>query len=329
MTPDTATAAPSSVTNPQVTSSSSTGSPNVTPTPYNTSNAPGTGSLDGLGTTLGQDFQRGQDKTVIAQNPSPYGGYTMYGKGIYYGQQPAVDQRLGSHFDVGRPSGVDNWVTQWPDVYNMWASKWTSTAPADVTWRMSTLTNLFRAGLINPTTAGPIDWYGAWENVNHFTSIMNASGNKVTPDQYLSQWAAQTGNKGSLVMGPNGVYHWAGDKQTFNSSTTDISLSDPATAKYITNNVMQALLGREATPKELAAYRTAINSYETSHPTTSSQSGTVDYLGNRNSSTTSKSGATGEGRQQTVTNPIEQGTEYKAYHQSTIFRQAMQLLGAM
>ena len=257
-------------------------------------------------------------------NPNPLNNVYLWGDGV-----PTVDSpRSGGGWPGARPIDKSSYATDWGPIDQTFMARMTSTTPEDTAWRINTLTNMFRAGLISPNS-GSAQWSDAWQKVNSLASYFSKSTNiATTADQYLATWGAMTGNVGQVTQGANGKYRWEGPKSTWTESSSAFSISDPNIARTITNNVMSQLLGREATPEELAQYKQALNSYEQAHPSTGSRNTTIDFQGNRVTSATDQSGATEAGRVGVLDKAMKDTTEYKAYHEQSIFRQAMQLLGA-
>ena len=120
------------------------------------------------------------------------------------------------------------------------------------------------------------------------------------------------------------------------SRSVSYDISDPLTAKALTNAVLQAALGRQATDQELSSYKQAINAYEQAHPavstsTSSSTTSTDPTTGasrTRNSTTNGShtSGATAQGRQQVVQDIAQNSAEGQAYMTQDVFEKALQVL---
>lgn len=163
-----------------------------------------------------------------------------------------------------------------------------------------------------------------WDAAGAYSAQLAAAGRKLTPMQVLQLWAG-----GKATGLPNSAIGGAGSGSTTHTSTNvSYDLSDPLTAKALTNAVLSSALGREATADELAMYRNALNSYEKSNPSTSTSTTTTDAQGNSSTSSTSKAGASQAGREQIIKDKAEGTAEGQAFRGSNLFEQAMQILAS-
>lgn len=160
----------------------------------------------------------------------------------------------------------------------------------------------------------------AYGNLLKLNATQIARGNSQTVDDTLNQLIQQqtaTGNNN-----PGGA----------KSTRTTYSISDPESAKSILSNVLQAYTGRNIpTPEETQAFQSALNSYEQSHPSRTTD--TFDATGSLGTETSTdginylSSGA----RQQFAQDWLMQneGGQVANYQAATTYYQAaLQALGA-
>ena len=219
----------------------------------------------------------------------------------------------------------------WPTHQNEFVDKWNS----DAKWRTQLVTLALKSGLPGmSSSAGPADFMNVWDTVGQISSMWADNGRQLTPMQVLSFLAGQSGkDKGlnSLLASIGG-----GKKQTQTSTSTNVSydISNPETAKALTNAVLSAALGREAQPGELASYRSALNAAERANParSTSTNTTTYDSAGNAHSSSSSTSQSGGldqAGKQQVLLDKAQGTAEGQAYQTNDVFNKAMQVLAGL
>lgn len=154
--------------------------------------------------------------------------------------------------------------------------KWAS----DAKWRTQLVTLGLATGLLKQgwTTS---DAQNVWD-VAGKTSAQNlrTGAMKLTPMQTLQWYAGNAGKGLGSLNGLNG-----GNPTTSTSVHSTYQIEDPATAMAITQSVLQAALGRQATPDEVSRYRNAIQSYDRAHPQVTTST-TNNVTGNSTSSTT-------------------------------------------
>lgn len=240
--------------------------------------------------------------------PVYYGGSrsSMYGSGGYGGATLTTRNR-----DVTRSSEQHN-----ANFYDYWRQ--------DAAWRSRMVNYGLSFGIkSNDTQALTKLWNAAGDE----SARLYASGKKMTPEQILRFWS---GSDGKTPGGGSG-----GGSQTYTSTSTSSSvsydISDAKTAKALTNAVLTAALGREATADELEKYKKALNSYEKARPSRSSGSSTTTSSGNSShtsSSSTSYSGASAQGREQTIKDEVMATDEAQAWTTSNLFQAAMDRLAS-
>lgn len=164
-----------------------------------------------------------------------------------------------------------------------------------------------------------------WDAAGAYSAQLAATGKaKLTPMQVLQLWAG-----GKATGLPNSPIGGDGSGRTTSHSTnTSYDLSDPMTAKALTNAVLSSALGREATAEELSQYRAALNSYEKSNPTVTTGTQTTDANGNSTSSSTSRGGASQAGREQILKDKAMGTAEGQAFTGASMFEKAMQVLAS-
>lgn len=160
-----------------------------------------------------------------------------------------------------------------------------------------------------------------WNQAGRESAALLASGKKMTPMQILKFWGGSVGGMGGSGGGGGG-----GGGYRSTSTNTSYDISDAKTAKAITNAVLSAALGREATEDDLATYKKALNAYEKANPSVSTTVTTGDGSGNSSSTSTSKGGATGAGREQVLKDRAMESTEGQAYFTQNVFQAAMERL---
>lgn len=265
---------------------------------------------------------------AIAQNsstsnsPRPYYGGDSYGPtGKHMG--PNLVDGSGT-VPTGFRQTSDGRVdinTHIDDFLNKWNS--------DAAFRTQLVTLGLRTGMLAQTNNGPNDFYNMWLKLGGLSSDWADAGKKMTPMQVLAFLAGGTGDSGL-----KGTLGGGSGKQTQTSSGTSVAynLSDAATAKYLTDHILEAALGRKPDASEYAQYKAALNAYEQANPQVSSHSSTTTYDSSGNATTTDSSrqknaGATAEGRQQTIEDKVNATPEAQAYQTSSLFDQAMKYLG--
>lgn len=190
----------------------------------------------------------------------------------------------------------------------------------DAKWRTQLVTLGLATGLLGKgwTTA---DAQKAWDTAGQISAQnLRTGAMKLTPMQTL-QWYAGNAGKGLGNLGGLG-----GTPTTSTSVHSTYQIEDPATAMAITQSVLQAALGRQATPDEVARYKNAIQAYDRAHPqVTTTTSNNV--TGNSTSSTTG--GVTQAGESAILQNTTNNSAEGQAYQTNGVFDQAMKILAGL
>lgn len=255
---------------------------------------------------------------IIAQSQS--GKYTAW-----WGYQPTSTNvrqpDAGSFRNAASISATGN-----DTLYNQQDMvSWLTSAWQDPSQR----TALLQYALATGNTADFSGVQSMWVKAGQISSdLYNSPQNKqyMTPFQVLALMAGNQMQSGRRIV----------SSSTSSNRSVSYDISDPQTAKALTNAVLQAALGRQATDQELVSYKKAINAYEQAHPaistsSTSSTSSTDPTTGSTRtrystSSGSHSSGATSQGRQQVVQDIAQNTAEGQAYMTQDVFEKALQVL---
>ena len=155
-----------------------------------------------------------------------------------------------------------------------------------------------------------------WQDAIDLSARFTVSGKKVSP------WEAA----GLLDPGTyGGRYGSSGGAFTGNRSSTSrsVDLTDPETARAITNDALSRALGRTARPEEAAQFLQVINSAEKSNPTLTTTNTRYDKGVEVGGSSIRSGGVTDAGRTQMVTDQAQEMPEYGAYQAASTYFNAM------
>lgn len=253
---------------------------------------------------------------------------------IYYGAQrgptmyvPGAMGQSQNQAERGRRgAAVDNLVDNLQHGVNFYTS-W----QRDAAWRQ----RIINYGIAMGTDGAYDTMAKKWNDAGAYSNFLYTSSGgkvKVTPEQVLKLWANQGSSGSGGPGGSGGTY-----VSTSSSSNSSVSydISDAKTAKALTNAVLSAALGREATAAELEQYKKALNSYEKANPSRSSGSSHSTTVSSSkgshttgSSSSTSYSGASAQGREQTIKDEVMQTDEAQAWTTSNLFQAAMDRLAS-
>lgn len=260
-----------------------------------------------------------QGGTGNAQEPRPWVGGISTPKNRYEGWKIT--------------SGQPGWTGRgaFSDHQNQFIDKFNS----DAAWRTQLVTYAIGSGIAGMNkNSGKDDFMKVWDYAGELSSKWADNGRKMTPMQVL-QFLAGGKGKG-LKVGPDGVVSGGGSGSGGSvshstSTNTSYDISNADTAKALTNSVMAAALGREATPVELAQYRAALNAAERANPGHSSSSSSTRSDGSGNSSSTSSGtsysgGLDGSGKAQVLLDKARGTAEGQAYQTNDVFNKAIQYL---
>ena len=175
---------------------------------------------------------------------------------------------------------------------------------------------LLGLGLIDPGDETSVEILDAvWQDAVDLAARFLASGKKVTPWK-AAELMAQSGTSGG-----GSRYGSSGGAFTGNRSSTSrsVDLTDPATAKAITNDSLSQALGRAARPEELSQFLQVINSAERASPTVTSSNTRYDNGEAVSQSSTTSGGLTSAARSQMVTDRAQGMPEYGAYQAASTY----------
>ena len=158
-----------------------------------------------------------------------------------------------------------------------------------------------------------------WQDAVDLSARFLAAGKKVTP------WKAAELLSQGAGAGNGSRYGSSGGAFTGNRSSTSrsVDLTDPATAKAITNDSLSQALGRAARPEELAQFLQVINSAERANPTVTSSNTRYDKGEAVSQSSTTSGGLTSAGRSQMVTDRAQALPEYGAFQAASTYYNAL------
>jgi len=185
------------------------------------------------------------------------------------------------------------------------------------TWLQQQWANDAKFRLIMNQYATAIPGYGTgyksvaqmWDHAGAYSAQLLAGGRKLTPMQVLQLWAGgKATGLGNSPIGGNGT-----GATTHTSTNVSYDLSDPQTAKALTNAVLSSALGREASADEYAMYRNALNSYEKANPSKNTSTTHTDATGNSSTTSTSTGGASQAGREQVLKDKASATAEGQAF----------------
>jgi len=179
---------------------------------------------------------------------------------------------------------------------------------------------LLGLGLIDPGDETSVEILDAvWQDAVDLAARFLASGKKVTPWK-AAELMAQSGTSGG-----GSRYGSSGGTFTGTRSSTkpSVDLTDPETAKAITNDALSRALGRAARPEEAAQFLQVINSAEKSNPTLTTTNTRYDKGVEVGGSSIRSGGVTDAGRTQMVTDQAQEMPEYGAYQAASTYFNAM------
>jgi hypothetical protein len=149
-----------------------------------------------------------------------------------------------------------------------------------------------------------------WDVMNSYSNSANKFGTVRRGDW---EYDVATGEKVKYV-GP----------KTKTQTSKQVDLSSAADVQAITTQVLTQALGRAPTAKELATYKATINGAEQANPTVSTQTQTLNDMGEVvNTSTKTSGGMSAEAKAGLVQQGAKQGPEYGKYQSATTYYNAM------
>lgn len=197
------------------------------------------------------------------------------------------------------PTGDDIWMTPteaYEDFYH-----WTDKQRRD----------LIAAGVLSGQLkqgAGDIEAAAWWKQLVDESAKYGAAGQKLSP---LDIAAGYVTAQGQAIP------------RTRTVTQTNVNISDPMTAKSLTTNIFQQLLGRDPAPGELGQFASALQAAEQANPSTTTTTSNYDAQGNLTSqSSNTQGGLTAAGEQQMLADKVKATSEYGVQQAATTFMNA-------
>lgn len=203
-------------------------------------------------------------------------------------------------------------------------------------WDQSTMKQFVNAGILSKLPGfnsgmGMPEVMDAWDNLVQSAIAFSAAD----PNKKWTPWDVMNSYKNDGKFGTVRKGDWeydvaTGEKvkyvgpktKTVSSKTIDLSSAEDVQA--ITTQVLTQALGRAPTAKEVAQYKATINGYERENPTVSTQTQTLNDMGEIvNTSTVNTGGTTAAGKAALVEKGAKQGPEYGKYQSATTYYNAM------
>lgn len=154
-----------------------------------------------------------------------------------------------------------------------------------------------------------------WDKGVELSSAFTARGRDITPKEALATYVGWDGS-GDSAAGRARRAAMAEDAPftgTRKMRSESINLSDPKSAKALTNYVLSKALGREANDEEIAQFREALNNYETANPTVTMSEATYKEGIQTGQTSKTKSGASSAGAEQVLTDLAREEPDYAEY----------------
>lgn len=257
--------------------------------------------------TLGEDA--GADKMLGGGAVGPVTGGTLgafqitqQGR-VYYGQQP-VDVREAARGPHGQPSlkPSDLWITPteaWEDYYH-----WDEKQRRDLT-AAGVVSGQLREG------AGDIETAAWWKQLVTEAARYGAAGQRITPMDLAAGYVSAAGQARKSQAG------------TRTTTQTNIDVTDPDTAKAVTTQLFQQLLGRDPSPGEIGSFAAALNAAERSAPSVTTTTTQYDEQGRPvSAASTTTGGITAAGQQQLLADKIKSTKEFGVEQAATTYANA-------
>lgn len=214
--------------------------------------------------------------------------------------------------------------------------KWLSETDADAEylgWTQKARDDFRAKGLLSgllTAGAGDLEAYSLWTTLVKQASLYGARNKQVSPLDILSGYVKSNSNGGWIKSGDFETNPVTGERryigpQFKTTNQTNADLSDPATARAISTQIFQQLLGRDPGQGELNAYAQALSQSEQQNPssattTTQYDMTTGDATG---SSTVTTGGMTDDERAQLAQDEIKKKPEYGATQAATTYMNAL------
>jgi hypothetical protein len=216
------------------------------------------------------------------------------------------------------------------------AGSWVSQAEAEAayfTWDQKKRDDFRAKALVGGLLKygdGDMEASALWKNLADQASNYGANGQPVSPMDLMASYVKANTNGSQWVrQGDFEVNQLTGEKKyvgpQFKTTTASrIDMTDPTTARAISNQLFQQLLGRDPNQGEIAAYAQALSQSEIQNP--SQQTTTTQYdmtTGDpTNTSTVSTGGMTADAQAQLAADQIKKKPEYGQVQAVTTYQNA-------
>lgn len=267
----------------------------------NDSTAPSAAATGSPGEAAGADAMTAGQGNVTGSGSMGAFKMTQLGR-VYYGKQPVESTELPKtrgQRQAGMPEGDDIWMTPtdaYEDFYH-----WTDKQRRD----------LIAAGVLSGQLkqgAGDIEAAAWWKQLVDEAAKYGAAGQKISPLDLASSYVTAAGQA---------------PPRTRTVTSTSVNITDPETAKSITTNIFQQLLGRDPAPGELGSFAQALQAAEQAAPSTTTTTNNYDEQGNLTSqNSTTQGGLTAAGEQQILADKIKATSEYGVQQAATTYMDA-------
>ena len=203
-------------------------------------------------------------------------------------------------------------------------------------WNDSILKQFVNTGILNKVPGfngnmGMPEIMSAWDDLVQASIAFNQSdpNRKWTPWDVLNTYKTD-GKFGTIRKGDWEYDVATGEKVKYvgpkTKTQTDkrIDLSSAEDVKALTTQVLTQTLGRAPTAQELAQYKATLNAQEQANPTLTTQTQTLNDMGEVvNTATTQSGGLSAEAKAGLVSDKSKQGPEYGKYQAATTYYNAM------
>jgi len=190
---------------------------------------------------------------------------------------------------------------------------------ANPAWRTKLISGYIALGNTPSDALDGFKMFKFWDTLGQASGVASESGKKMTPMQIL---AFMAGKSGALAAQQAKASAQSMVKDVTNTTYT---IEDPATALALTQSVLTAALGRQASPDEVKRYTSAIQSYDRANPI-------IDHIhqdANGNQTKTTTGGVSSTGEQALIANTANNSAEGQAYQTNGVFDQAMKILSGL
>lgn len=205
-----------------------------------------------------------------------------------------------------------------------------------LSWDQSTLKQFINAGILNKLPGfnagmGMPETMDAWDNLVQAAIAFSAAD----PHKKWTPWDVMNSYKNDGKFGTVRKGDWeydvaTGEKVKYvgpkTKTQTDkrVDLSSAEDVQAITTQVLTQALGRAPTAKEVATYKATINGMEQANPTISTQTQTLNDMGEIvNTTTNTSGGVSAQAKAGAVEAKAKQGPEYGKYQSATTYYNAM------